>query len=244
MPVKLSPRLQTALLYIRGSGVVADIGTDHAYLPISLCEQGILTPATEGAICAVAADINAGPVERAAIHIATAGLSDRIVTVKTDGLCGLEQYEPSDVIIFGMGGELIASILAASPWVARAGRRLVLQPMTHAADLRRYLLETGWQITGETLSREGERIYQTICADRSADGTTPAAVALTPAELWVGEACYRMQSEEQRALFLDLIDKTVSVETAARNACRGAGRDTTEADALLDSLAALRATVS
>ena len=53
-----------------------------------------------------------------------------------------------------------------------------------------------------------------------------------------------MQSEEQRALFLDLIDKTVSVETAARNACRGAGRDTTEADALLDSLAALRATVS
>lgn len=244
MPVKLSPRLQTALLYIRGSGVVADIGTDHAYLPISLCEQGILTPATEGAICAVAADINAGPVERAAIHIATAGLSDRIVTVKTDGLRGLEGYDPSDVIIFGMGGELIASILAASPWVVRAGRRLVLQPMTHAADLRRYLLETGWQITGETLSREGERIYQTICADRSADGTTPAAVALTPAELWAGEACYRMQSEEQRALFLDLIDKTVAVETAARNACRGAGRDTTEADALLDSLAALRATVS
>ena len=243
MPVKLSPRLQTALLYIRGSGVVADIGTDHAYLPISLCEQGILTPATEGAICAVAADINAGPVERAAIHIATAGLSDRIVTVKTDGLCGLEQYDPSDVIIFGMGGELIASILAASPWVARAGRRLVLQPMTHTADLRRYLLETGWQITGETLSREGERIYQTVCADRSADGDATAAPR-TPAELWVGEARYRTQSEEQKTLFLDLIDKTVAVETAARNACRGAGRDTTEADTLLDSLAALRATVS
>ena len=227
MPVKLSPRLQTALLYIRGSGVVADIGTDHAYLPISLCEQGILTPATEGAICAVAADINAGPVERAAIHIATAGL-----------------YDPSDVIIFGMGGELIASILVASPWVARAGRRLVLQPMTHAADLRRYLLETGWQITGETLSREGERIYQTVCADRSADGDAAATPDRTPAELWVGEARYRTQSEEQKTLFLDLIDKTVAVETAARNACRGAGRDTTEADTLLDSLAALRATVS
>ena len=244
MPVKLSPRLQTALLYVRGGGVVADIGTDHAYLPISLCEQGILTPAAEGATCSVAADINAGPVERAAIHIAAAGLSDCIVTVKTDGLYGLEHYDPSDVIIFGMGGELIASILASSPWVACAGRRLVLQPMTHAADLRRYLLEAGWQITGETLSREGERIYQTICADRGTDVAAPAAVDRTPAELWVGEACYRTQSEEQRTLFLDLIDKTVAVETAARNACRGAGRDTTEADALLDSLAALRMTVS
>ena len=242
MPVKLSPRLATAVPYVRGGGVVADIGTDHAYLPISLCEQGILTPAADRTICAVAADINAGPVERAALHITAAGLSERIVTVRTDGLCGLEAYAPSDIIIFGMGGELIASIIEAAPWIRSKGRRLILQPMTHAADLRRYLRETGWRITGETLSREGQRIYQTVCADW--DGNPTPADACSPAELWVGEARDRMQDGTQRALLADLIDKTVAVETAARDACRGAGRDTTDADALLDSLAALRATIS
>ena len=164
MPVKLSPRLQTALLYIRGSGVVADIGTDHAYLPISLCEQGILTPATEGAICAVAADINAGPVERAAIHIATAGLSDRIVTVKTDGLCGLEQYDPSDVIIFGMGGELIASILEAAPFVRDPAVRLILQPMTKQAHLCDYLVQSGFSIDDECYTTDAGKFYRTLVA--------------------------------------------------------------------------------
>ena len=247
MPVKLSPRLQTALLYVRRGGVVADVGTDHAYLPISLCEQGILTPAADGAICAVAADINAGPVERATIHIAAAGLTGRIVTVKTDGLCGLDIYDPSDVIIFGMGGELIASILAASPWVARDGRRLILQPMTHAADLRRYLLTAGWQIVGEAVSREGERIYQTLCAERSADSAKADAATTadySPAELCVGKVDLHAQDESQRALLAALIDKTVAVESAARDACRRAGVDTTVADALIDSLVALRATVS
>ncbi len=239
MPVKLSPRLSTAVPYVRPGHLVADIGTDHAYLPIYLCESGILTPAFAGDICAVAADINHGPVERARIHIAASGLSDRIVTVETDGLCGLEAYAPDDVIIFGMGGELIASILASAPWIAVEGKRLILQPMTHAEKLRSYLAEAGWRTVGETLSREGERIYQTICAEWSGQ----PAPALTSAELAVGQIEHHAGDAEQSALLTALIDKTMRTETAARDARRSAGQATAEADALISSLAALRASI-
>ncbi len=235
MPVKLTPRLATAVPYIRPGTLVADIGTDHAYLPIHLCEAGILAPTAERSLCAIAADINRGPVERAELHIRAAGLAGRIRTVQTDGLTGLEVYDPEDILIFGMGGELIAAILAAAPWIRRAGTRLILQPMTHAERLRAYLLSAGFAIIGETLSREGERIYQTVCAEWH--GT--AAPTPSPAEQAVGEARHRI-GEEQLALYAALLDKTIHTETAARNARHAAGQDTAEADALLLSLRALR----
>ena len=174
MSIKLTPRLMTAVPYVRGGRLVADIGTDHAYLPIYLCQQRKLTPVTVKngeTLCAVAADINKGPVERADQHIAEARLTGYIRTVQTDGLTGLDAYDPEDIIIFGMGGELIAAILEAAPWVHTAGKRLILQPMTHAEKLREYLLKTGYAIMGETLSREGDRIYQTLCAEPSGAGS-------------------------------------------------------------------------
>ena len=245
MPTKLTPRLLTAVPYIRGGRLVADIGTDHAYLPIYLCETGKLTPvtaATGEVLCAIAADINQGPVDRADRHVAAAGLTRYIRTVRTDGLHGLEAYAPDDVIIFGMGGELIASILAAAPWMRTAGKRLILQPMTHAEKLRAYLLEAGYAIIGETLSREGERIYQTICAESTgASDDTPAS--LSAAELAVGQASMRMADPEQRRLYAALIDRTLKTETAARDARRRAGQMTTEADLLIASLTALRSRV-
>ncbi|MBQ9151006.1 MAG: SAM-dependent methyltransferase [Clostridia bacterium] len=245
MPIKLTPRLLTAVPYVRPGRLVADIGTDHAYLPIYLCEAGILTPVTAPNgehLCAIAADINRGPVERADLHIASAGLTDRIRTVQTDGLCGLEVYDPADIIIFGMGGELIASILEASPWVSHRGKRLILQPMTHAEKLRAYLLSAGFSIIGETVSREGDRLYQTICAEPAGEGT--ALPTLTPAELAVGQASLHGVDREQKALYTALIDKTLRTETAARDARRRAGQMTPEADMLIAALTALRNDIS
>ncbi len=239
MPVKLTPRLATAVPYVRGTRPVLDIGTDHAYLPIYLCESGVLAPRANTLPWAIAADINRGPVERAAIHIAAAGLSESIRTVQTDGLTELKVHAPADIIIFGMGGELIASILAAAPWVRDREMRLILQPMTHAEKLRIYLAETGFRIIGETLSREGERIYQTIAAEWDA---TPIPRP-DPAVCLVGEPCYR-QNEEQRAFYVALIDKTLRTETAARDARRRARLDTADSDALLSALNALRASVT
>ena len=241
MPIKLTPRLMTAVPYVRGGRLVADIGTDHAYLPIYLCEQRKLTPVTAGngeILCAVAADINKGPVERADEHIVAARLTKYIRTVQTDGLRGLDVYDPADIVIFGMGGELIASILAAAPWIRDPGKRLILQPMTHAEKLREYLLSAGYAIVGETLSREGERIYQTICAE-PAPGTIPPS--LTPAELSVGQAAYRVNDAGQKELYAALIRRTVRTETAARDARRAAGQDTAEQDGLISSLIELEA---
>ena len=240
MSVKLTPRLMTAVPYVRGGRLLADVGTDHAYLPIYLCEQGRLTPVIAGngeSLCAIASDINKGPVERADQHIAAAGLSGVIRTVRTDGLTGLDAYEPADIIIFGMGGELIAAILEAAPWVNREGRRLILQPMTHAEKLREYLLSTGFAIVGETLSREGERLYQTICAEPAPKESLPV---LTPAELAVGQAIYRAGSAEQTEIYTELIDRALRAEIYARDARRGAGQETPEQDELIASLAALK----
>ena len=241
MPIKLTPRLMTAVPYVRGGRLVADIGTDHAYLPIYLCEQRRLTPVTlmnGETLCAIAADINRGPVERADQHIAEARLTKYITTLQTDGLTGLDAFDPADIIIFGMGGELIASILAAAPWAGGAGKRLILQPMTHAEKLREYLLSAGFAIIGETLSREGDRIYQTICAEPAPEGYTPPA--LSPAELAVGQAAYRVTDPEQKSLYAALIDKTLRTETYIRDTRRRAGQKTPEQDLLVVSLTALR----
>ena len=241
MHTKLTPRLMTAVPYIRGGRLVADIGTDHAYLPIYLCEQRRLTPVTAKngeTLCAIAADINKGPVERADQHIAEARLTKYIKTLQTDGLTGLDAFDPADIIIFGMGGELIASILAAAPWAGGTGKRLILQPMTHAEKLREYLLKTGFAIIGETLSREGDRIYQTICAEPAPEGYTPPA--LSPAELAVGQKQFRVTDPAQKALYAALIDKTLRTETYIRDTRRRAGQKTPEQDLLVVSLTALK----
>ena len=230
----------TAVPYVRGGRLVADIGTDHAYLPIYLCEQRRLTPVTAKngeTLCAIAADINRGPVERADQHIAEARLTKYIRTLQTDGLTGLDAFDPADIIIFGMGGELIASILAAAPWAGEAGKRLILQPMTHAEKLREYLLKTGFAIIGETLSREGDRIYQTICAEPASEGYVPPT--LSPAELAVGQKSFRTGNPEQKKLYAALIDKTLRTETYIRDTRRRAGQKTPEQDLLVVSLTAL-----
>ena len=228
---RFDQRLAGAIPYLRVGKVLSDVGTDHAHLPIYVCQNGICPRA-------IASDINRGPVENARRNIAAAGLADRIATVCTPGLDGIREYAPEDITIFGMGGELIAAILAASPWVNREGRRLILQPMTHAEKLREYLLSAGYAIVGETLSREGERIYQTICAE-PAPGTIPPS--LTPAELSVGQAAYRVNDAGQKELYAALIRRTVRTETAARDARRAAGQDTAELDGLIASLIELEA---
>ncbi len=149
-------RLQSAVPYVKRGGCVADIGTDHAYLPIHLVEEGIVRRA-------LACDINEGPIRSARENIAAAGLEEKIATLCTDGLHGVEAYAPDDILIFGMGGELIVKILEEAPWVQNESIGLILQPMSRAAVLREWLLQHGFSILGEHLSHE-ERYYQTIYA--------------------------------------------------------------------------------
>ncbi len=154
----LKNRLQSAIKYIRKGKILADVGTDHAYLPINAILLGISDRA-------IASDVVDGPIERARLHIASYGLSEKIKAVKTDGLRGIDLHTPDDITIFGMGGELIVKIIDEADWVKNPNIRLILQPMTNAHILRAYLLENGFSIIDETLSKDDGRIYQTICTE-------------------------------------------------------------------------------
>ena len=148
-------RLCAAAKLVRQGAVFADIGTDHALLPVFLCKTGRVSRA-------VAADINVGPLAAARAQVEAEGVSHLIKLVLTDGLRGLEEEGLSDIAICGMGGELIARIIEASPYVKKAGIRLILQPMTCITELREYLSH-GFNIIDESIVCEDGKIYQIIC---------------------------------------------------------------------------------
>lgn len=225
MSVKLTPRLMTATKYVRG-GMLADVGTDHAYLPIFLCENGYLR---KRPVSAVASDINEGPVERALIHIRASHLSDRIVTVRTDGLSGIDQYAPDDIIIFGMGGELIATILESAPWIRRDGIRLILQPMTHAEKTCEALGKLGFAVSDNSYSAEGTRLYRTICADYAPDAAK--AQSFNDAELLLGNG--EGLEADSKELFIQFAKKHLRTASACRDAKKNAGADTSAEDKLI-----------
>lgn len=217
----LDHRLSTAVPFVREGAMVADVGTDHAYLPIVLTGTG-------RARAAVASDINQGPIDRAAQHVAEYGLSDKVHTIRTDGLCGLLSYHPTDIIIFGMGGELIARILQDAPWVMDVDIRLILQPMTHAECVRRYLAEQGFAIVDEVLSCESGKIYQTIVAQYCGERYELDEVT---AEL--GCFAYEKKDEPLRAPF---IQHRIDVLEAAAAGKEKAGVDTGAERAYIERL--------
>lgn len=155
---KLDSRLETALTYLRKGKIMADIGTDHAYLPIFSVLSGI-------SCSALASDINKGPCERADKNVRNYRLSDKIKVICCDGLSQAREFSPDDIVIFGMGGELIAKIIDDAPFVKKENIRLILQPMTKSEVLREYLAKNGFKITSESLSEADGRQYFTVCAE-------------------------------------------------------------------------------
>lgn len=155
--INLNDRLATAVAFVREGKRFADVGTDHAYLPIYLLSIGRISSA-------IAADINRGPLEKAEENIKKFGFEEHIKTVLCDGLTRISPDEADDIAVFGMGGELIVKIIDEAGWLKDAKKRLILQPMTHPEKLREYLANEGYRIVGESLSLDRGKIYQTVCA--------------------------------------------------------------------------------
>ncbi len=158
---KLDKRLSCVASLVRPGSRLADIGTDHAYLPVWLVEQGICPSA-------IASDIGEGPLDSARRTVETAGMRDKIACRLGDGLTTVHPGEVEDVAIAGMGGETIAAILDAVTWVKDESIHLILQPMTRAEDLRRWLLHNGFSITSERLVRDKHRLYPVMAATYTA----------------------------------------------------------------------------
>ena len=153
----LDSRLLSAARFVRQGAVFADIGTDHAHLPIFLLKQKKISRA-------VLSDINRGPLDSARDNVIEAGLLPLVDLRLTDGARELSGLGITDVSICGMGGELIARIIKDALWLFDADIRLILQPMTRVAHLRRALAALGFKIEDESHSEADGKNYVTICA--------------------------------------------------------------------------------
>jgi tRNA (adenine22-N1)-methyltransferase len=218
--LKLSKRLRAAADFVRQDSYVADVGTDHAYLPIALCLEGRIRGA-------VASDINEGPILRAREHIKEYGLNDRIETLLTDGLDKISAYEPTDILILGMGGELIANIISRASFTKEKAVRLILQPMTHPEALRRFLADNGYDIIDETFVSEEKKIYQVICAEY-----TGKIYEYSEVELLLG----RINIERGGELLSETAERFISVFSERMRGKRTSGADTYEEEKILSQL--------
>jgi len=158
---RIGRRLLSASEFVRQDAYLADIGTDHAYLPLFLLDMGRISRA-------VCADINPGPLDNASRNAEEVGLADKITFILTDGAVGLSDKGINDYAVCGMGGELIADIIEASPHLKDKGVRLILQPMSRQAHLRKYLAENGFFTVGESYSEDAGKYY--VCFAVEYDG--------------------------------------------------------------------------
>ena len=155
--MELSKRLSAVAGLVTEGASVADIGTDHAYIPIYLIEKG-----TAGR--AAALDIKEGPLERAERHIREHGLSGKIKLMRSDGLQALKPGEADTVIAAGMGGALTVRILAEGKRIADTVSTFILQPQSEIWKVRRYLNENGMHIAAEDMVEEDGKYYPVMKA--------------------------------------------------------------------------------
>ncbi len=164
MELKLAnERFDALISQVRRGASVADIGCDHAYVSCKLVKCGISRRV-------YASDIRKGPLEAAKSNIEKYGFSEFITARLADGLDGIESFSPDDIIIAGMGGELIAKIIDKSAYTRNVNVNLILQPMTCVYELRQYLSQNGFEIKNEILCRDSGKIYEIILC--SYTGTT------------------------------------------------------------------------
>lgn len=182
----LSPRLKMVADLVPQGARLADVGTDHAYLPTALIQEGKIP-------FAIAADLRQGPLASAKATVRRAGLEGKVAFRLCDGLRGIQPEEADAVAIAGMGGETIAAILAAAPWTKERDLPLILQPMSSMPDLRIWLGENGYRIVTEELCCEGDTLYTAMLVRAGEMGS------MTCGELWAG----RNQNHPLRGVWLD-----------------------------------------
>lgn len=152
--VHLSKRLQAIADFVEDGDRIADIGTDHAFLPIALVEEGHVP-------YAIASDVGEGPVAIAKQNVAAAGLTEKIDVRLADGLQGISESDNLDtVVIAGMGGELIVKILAAGIDHLDGTENLVLSPHRDTDQVRQWLSDHEFGILDENMIEDEGHVYE------------------------------------------------------------------------------------
>ena len=214
---QLKSRLYTVSTLVPKGARVADIGTDHGHLPIYLIREGI------SPFC-LACDIKEKPLLSAKENIArteTKNIEARLGA----GLFPVLPDEVDCITIAGMGGEVIASLLEDSPWVRDPKYTLILQPMTSADALRRYLAETGFAIEKECACEENKKVYSVLLVRFSGERFPPDELFCRVGRLSPDSDAATKYIEKQKRIIEELI--------ADRSA---AGLDTEGYDEVLSKL--------
>ncbi len=158
--LNLSNRMLMAANMVRQGKAVADIGTDHAYLPSWLILNGIATKA-------LACDIRKGPLDNAKNTVEHYGVEDKITLRLSDGFDEIEPFEADDFIMCGMGGTLMEQLVSRTPWLKDSKKRLICQPQSHAEDIRRYFIENGFEILFEDACVDSGKLYCAMVVEYS-----------------------------------------------------------------------------
>lgn len=186
----LSKRLSVIAALVPHGARVCDIGTDHAYLPIELARRGDIKSI-------IATDINEKPLASAKKNLEKAGVTSVSLRL-CDGLSGISSAEGDTFIIAGMGGEVIAGILAASPIpTTEPCPLLILQPTTSPEVLRSFLVGGGFKIIGETAINENGHLYSVITAKYSGEKLTHSEAYYYYGELNPANECDRLYIKKQ-----------------------------------------------
>lgn len=193
--MQLSERLLAVAGLVTPGLRLADVGTDHGYIPLWLTEQGVIPGA-------IALDINRGPLERARENIKLHGLEEKIETRLSDGVAALRPGEAESVVIAGMGGSLVIKILKEGAEVLRTVKELVLQPQSDIDRVRRYLYESGYQITKEKMILEDGKYYPMMYAVRGiAEKLSDIEYLYGPCLLKNRDACLKTCLEKEKGTF-------------------------------------------
>ncbi len=169
---KLSKRLEAVASFVPTGAVLADIGSDHAYLPCYLIHKNVISQA-------VAGEVVKGPYESAERQVRTEGLTGNITVRLADGLAAIQPEDHVDTVtIAGMGGPLIVSILEKHPQALESVTRLVLQPNIHAKVIREWAMQNDWAILNEEILEEDGKIYEVLVLQRGEEALTETEVLL------------------------------------------------------------------
>lgn len=155
--MQLDSRLSAVASLVRRNTKFADIGTDHAYLPAFLIQNGIIDNA-------IAADLRKGPLENARETAEAYNLTEKIELRLSDGLDNFTECEVNEIAVAGMGGLLIAQFVERTKWLKNKDIHLILQPMTHAEELRETLYNNGFIIDKEIATTDKGKLYIVISA--------------------------------------------------------------------------------
>jgi len=155
-PINLDSRLSLCAELVRAGAKLADIGTDHAYLPVHLALSGKIESA-------IAADINEEPLNRGKQTIEKYDVTHLVSTRLSDGLKAFSSDEVTDIVIAGMGADTIISILSDAVWLRNESKRLIIQPMTKSERVITYLYDNGFEIEEQKCCIAEDKPYTIMC---------------------------------------------------------------------------------